>query len=369
MKPVQVAIRVDASSTIGSGHMMRCMTLAAALLEHGCRVRFVTREHEGHLAAMIESRGFDCVRLPIAGKPRGDSMPAGIYAQWLGCSQEDDARETAASLGGGDPVDWLIVDHYALDAQWESRMRSHARHVMVIDDLANRQHDCDLLLDQNLYVNRETRYSALVPQDCDLLLGPHHALLSPEFARQRTSVEAKRFAAPYRILVFFGGVDATGEGSRFLHAWARVGREDLSADFVTGIGNPHATALTEFAATLPRVRVHRHLHSMASMMAEADYAFGACGATNWERFCTGLNSTLTGVAENQLPLARDLAALGLVDYLGDWRQASVGSYERALADLDPGAQRLLQRRAHILTEVDGHGARRVVERLTNTGAD
>ncbi len=296
-------------------------------------------------------------------------MPADIYAQWLGCSQEDDARDTAAILGGGEPVDWLIVDHYAVDAQWESRMRAHARHIMVIDDLANRHHDCDLLLDQNLYVDRETRYTAFVPQGCDLLLGPRHALLSPDFARQRASVKAKRFAAPYRILVFFGGVDATGEASRFLQAWARVGRDDLSADIVTGIGNPRATALAEFAATLPRVQVHRHLHSMARMMAEADYAFGACGATNWERFCTGLNSTLTSVAENQLPLARDLAALGLVDYLGDWRQASVESYEHALAELDPGAQRLLQRRARILAEVDGYGARRIVERLTNTGAD
>lgn len=371
MKPMQVAIRTDASTTIGSGHLMRCLTLAAALREHGCRVRFVTREHRGHLATTIESRGFECERLPATETwdvGSGDT-PAAKYAHWLGCSQDDDARETAERLGDGASVDWLIVDHYALDAQWESRMRASAQRIMVIDDLANRRHDCDLLLDQNLYVNRETRYASCVPCGCDLLLGPRYALLSADFSRQRALVESKQIVAPYRILVFFGGVDATDEASRFLHAWAHIRRPDLSADIVTGIGNPHAAALAQCASKLPRVRVHRHLENMAHMMAQADYAFGACGATNWERFCTGLNSTLTGVAENQLPLAQDLAALGLIDYLGDWQHASVAAYELALTDLDPAAESLLCRRARIMEQVDGHGVQRVVRRLTDNGVD
>lgn len=369
MKSLQVVIRTDASTEIGSGHVMRCVTLATALRERGCHVRFITREHPGHLAGFIESRGFECARLPApevryaeTGEPPGKS-----YAEWLGCSQIDDARETTDRLANDLEVDWLIVDHYALDAQWESRLRMRAARIMVIDDLADRGHDCDLLCDQNLYLNLDTRYAVHVPSGCDLLLGPRYALLSEGFARQRAFVESRRFAAPYRVLVFFGGVDATDETSRFLQAWRRVRRDDLIADIVTGIGNPRAAEIAAGAADLPGVRVHAHLSNMPQMMAHSDYAFGACGATNWERFCTGLNSTLTSVAENQLQLAQDLAAQGLVEYLGDWRQALVDTYEQALTNLDPTAESMKQRRSRIMAQVDGYGVQRVVQRLMDIG--
>ena len=74
-----------------------------------------------------------------------------------------------------------MVDHYALDVRWESAMRTQARHIMVIDDIADRQHDCDVLLDQNFYENMQTRYTGKVPPYCRLLLGPRYALLRDEF--------------------------------------------------------------------------------------------------------------------------------------------------------------------------------------------
>lgn len=368
MTRMQVAIRTDASVKIGSGHLMRCLTLAAGLRERGAEVTFITREHRGHLASVIDARGFACHRL-LAAEASADARNAHSteHAQWLGCTQDEDALETEARLRDIGTVDWLIVDHYALDIRWESRLREHVRHIMSIDDLADRRHDCDVLLDQNLYTDFDTRYQSLVPPECVTLLGPRYALLSSDFARHRVLAESKRIEAPYRLLVFFGGVDATDETGKFLQAWAAVPRSDLIADVVIGASNPRADRLIDLASKLVGVHVYRHVSNMAEMMVQADYAFGASGVTNWERFCTGLNSTITGVAHNQLVLARDIAAFDLIDYLGDWRQTTVATYEHALMDLEPDARKFVERRIRILERVDGQGVQRVVRQLTENG--
>lgn len=361
MTSMRIAIRTDASINIGSGHLMRCLTLAGSLRERGCDVRFIMREHPGHLVAAVEAQGFVCHRLPTAAI--GTVQAGTTHAAWLGCSQDEDARGSAEYLRGRGIVDWLIVDHYALDANWETRMRAHARCILAIDDLADRQHDCDAVLDQNLYADYEARYQTRVPSGCVPLLGPRYALLAPGFARQRATVAERRFVAPYRILAFFGGVDATNETGKFLSAWAELARTDLSADVVIGARHPHADALLASAAPLANVRMHRHVADMADMMAQSDYAFGASGVTNWERFCTGLNSTLTSVAYNQLALANDLTDLDLVDYLGDWRDTDEAAYAQSLMRLDPASSAMMQRRARIMALVDGLGTHRVVQHL------
>lgn len=367
---MRVVIRTDASIKIGSGHLMRCLSLADGLRDRGARVTFITREHTGHLSAVIEARGFSCRRMRAA----ETSMNAGYphttgHAHWLGCTQDEDAQDTEVMMREIGTVDWLIVDHYALDIRWERGLRKHARHIMVIDDLADRRHDCDILLDQNLYADFETRYRPLMPRECVALLGPRYALLSSDFARQRGFAEFKQIASPYRLLVFFGGVDATDETGKFLQAWAAVRRSDLVATVVIGATNPRADSLTDLASQLAGIQVHRHVTNMAEMMVQADYAFGASGVTNWERFCAGLNSTITSVASNQLVLARDLAAFGLIHYLGDWRRTSVATYERALLELDPAAEEFVQRRTRILNWVDGQGVPRVLRQMTENGVE
>ncbi|MFJ1258963.1 UDP-2,4-diacetamido-2,4,6-trideoxy-beta-L-altropyranose hydrolase [Cupriavidus sp. CuC1] len=361
MKQLRAVIRVDASIKIGSGHLMRCLTLANELRAQGVQVEFITREHRGNLVATILTQRFACHILPSHSTT---SREDAAHAAWLGCSQEEDCSDTKEILSHSGAVDWLIVDHYAIDAGWETPMRQCARNIMVIDDLADRLHDCDLLLDQNLYANLDQRYSKIVPAACAQLLGPGYALISPDFARQRELALAKKDHAPYRLLVFFGGVDATDETGKFLQAWGDCTRPTMIADVIIGASNPRAQCLAEKAAALAGIRLHPHVSNMAEMMAQADYAFGASGVTNWERFCIGLNSTIVGVAQNQLKLAEHLAAFGLIEYLGDWRQTSALVYERVLANLAPRSENLAQRRKQIMAQVDGQGTYRVVQRLT-----
>src|SRR5690606_211919 len=175
---LKVAIRADASSRIGSGHVMRCLTLAERLREDGADMLFVCRVHDGNLVETIEQRGFSVATL----SPAADRDELAGYAGWLGVSQEDDARQTIKAIAayGWKKFDWLVVDHYALDAQWESALRPLAGRILAIDDLANRKHDCDVLLDQILVANFERRYDGLVPENATRLLGPKYALLQPD---------------------------------------------------------------------------------------------------------------------------------------------------------------------------------------------
>lgn len=186
---MRVLIRTDASVEIGSGHLMRCLTLADQLRSEDSAVAFACRDLPGGLFDLLQTHGYRYARLP--------SATPGSNAQ------QDDAEATleAAEKLFPDGLDWLVVDHYGLDATWERMLRPHVRKLMVIDDLANRPHDCDLLLDQNYYRDLDRRYHGLVPEQCITLLGPTYVLLRPEFADARQQLRL-RDGSVRRILVF-----------------------------------------------------------------------------------------------------------------------------------------------------------------------
>src|SRR5690606_13678349 len=94
------------------------------------------------------------------------------------------ADQTLAALGSRPPA-WLVVDHYAIDARWHRHLRPACIHLLAIDDLADRNHDSDLLLDQNLG-RGPVDYQGLVPSRCTLLTGPKYALLRPQFRARRS---------------------------------------------------------------------------------------------------------------------------------------------------------------------------------------
>ncbi|GAB3459593.1 hypothetical protein GCM10027321_17700 [Massilia terrae] len=189
---MRVAFRTDASFQAGIGHVMRCFSLADALREGGAECVFVCREHTGHLQNLIVGRGFQAVLVPYrAADAAQASSPA--HAYWLGSDWATDAAETSLALGYG-VVDWIVVDHYALDSQWERAARAWYRRVMVIDDFADRPHHCDLLLDQNPGRSALDNNS-LVPAGASMLIGSEFALLGPQFGAARCASLARRVLA------------------------------------------------------------------------------------------------------------------------------------------------------------------------------
>jgi len=357
---MRIAFRTDASSTIGHGHVRRCLTLAAALREHGHAVRFICREHAGNLCDAVARQGFAVDRLPLR-----LSAPAGGddgYASWLGAPWREDAHETLAAVrAGGSRPEWLVVDHYGIDARWERAVRSDVNRIMAIDDLANREHDCELLLDQNLVAGMERRYQGRVPSSCVQLLGPQYCLLAAAYGtlRQRT---APRTGPIRRILVSYGGADSGELTALTLAAIVRLGGA-IAVDAVVSGSASRAAGVRERFAAHGNIRVHDAGDSLASLIAQADLGIGASGTTTWERLCLGLPAIVVTVADNQRPIAEELARRGLIHWLGHSDAVDEQRMFDLLARLvAAGADEDASRRA--LALVDGNGADRVRAALT-----
>ncbi len=352
----RVAIRTDASVWIGTGHVMRCATLAETLRAKGSEVVFICRVMPSDLCDWLETKGFKVHRLSAI--PRPSSMAGrNAASSWLGVTLDQEIRETSGVLASIDKPDWLVVDHYGIDMAWEKALRSHCRHLMVIDDLADRDHDCDLLLDQNLVANIDAPCVSLVSENCRCLLGPRFALLQKEYREWRARVGPRK-GMVRRLLVFFGGVDAPNMTARALSALAKIGRNDLVVDVVVGAANPHHQMISDLCANLPGAQFHENLPTLAPLMAVADLAIGASGATTWERCCLGLPALIVTLAANQEPIARELHARGLACYLGAAETLQQSQLEFALLAAIEGGDNE-ERSQRCMDVVDGMGASRV----------
>ena len=323
---MKVLFRADASAVIGIGHVARCLTLAAELAARGVQVSFACRELPGHQMVRIVEAGHEVLRV----------------------APDDEF----ACLAQGPVFDWIIVDHYQLDARWETRARQWARRIMVIDDLADRAHDCDLLLDQN-FTASEALYQPLVPSSCRLVLGPQHALLRPAFRQGRTpQADGSR-----QVLVSFGGFDQAGMTLKTLQALAGI--EGVAVQCIAGQASTDLLALRALVEQHPGWVLLPFVHDLPERMAGAALFVGAGGGTTWERAAMGLPSLCVSVADNQLANAEALANAGVHRYLGQAEQVTVDALRQAIAALldDAALRQDFALRSRAL--VDGFGARRV----------
>jgi len=305
---LNIVIRVDASMQIGTGHFMRCLVLADALKQLGAQIFFVCRHIPEYLQEMLVAKGH--VLLPLDGRQsKEDELDGLSHAHWLGTSQALDAEDTIRVLPDN-AWDWVIVDHYALDICWESTLRQTAKQMLVIDDIADREHDCDILLDQNFYADMDARYIGKVPTDCKLLLGPRYALLRDEFRQLREQIQV-RTGPVKRLLVFFGGVDAANLTGRAIEALKSMDVRGLHVDVVIGWQHPYREKI-EDECVQQGFTCHVQTLRMAELMAVADLAIGAGGSAVWERCCLGLPAFTVYAADNQLRQVADVASEGLL---------------------------------------------------------
>src|SRR5205823_5142728 len=174
----------------------------------------------------------------------------------------------------------MVVDHYGLGVEWERRARPRTGRVLVIDDLANRAHDCDAMLDQNYSAEGERRHHGLVPDRCRLMVGPRYALLAPVYASHHQSPRP-RDGQVGRVLVYFGGADPLNLSGQTLTALSSPAFSDLAVDLVIGTNHPQHEALEQQAAARPRTSTHGTRPDLADLMLQADLAIGAGGGTAW----------------------------------------------------------------------------------------
>lgn len=319
----KIIFRVDSSTEIGSGHVMRCLTLAGRLKDE-CDITFICRVLDGNIGQLIKTHGFKLIYLQDVA---ADNALHG-YEKWIKTIQEKDASQTIEAIGGC--VDCLIVDNYALNTVWEDMLRPYAKKLMVIDDLADRRHSCDILLDQNYNFDLKTRYDDLVPDSCQKFLGPKYALLRDEFllaAKKRK----KRTGDIERILLFFGGSDKSNEMMKALKAITAIDHPFVT-DAVVGVNSPYNSELEDFCAKCPDISFHCQVDNMAELMNMADICIGAGGAATWERCFMHLPSIVITVADNQVSGAKALADLGCINYLGTNDIVDAGNIKVSLED-------------------------------------
>lgn len=330
-------MRTDASSRIGSGHVARCLALAEALARDGAQTSFLMRPAPGSLEAAVVRGGHRV--LPLA---------------------RDDAAAAAEALARAGPVDWLVVDHYALDAGWEAQMRQAAGHLLAIDDLG-REHACDLLLDANLRAPGDDPYAGRLPAACAVLLGPDFALLRSEFAPLAKTAAPRR--ALRRILVSFGGADPDGATELAVAALARLEPGRYRSDVVCGRGNPRHAEIERQCSTIEGCRCLEHSDELAALMTAADLAIGGAGVSALERLALRLPSLMVTLADNQNANAREIDRRGAARWLGALGRVGAADIAAAVASLAAAPEALAAMSQRAGGIVDGLGAERVARRM------
>lgn len=335
-----VLLRADASAEIGTGHVVRCQTLAAELIRRGWTATLASRDLPAGLTRSVRESGIALVEIP-PGVPYDDEF-------------------TAIAAIAERPVDLVVVDHYRLGVDWHIAARSVARSLLAIDDLADRSLAADIVLNQNLGPSA-SRYSGLVSATTRVLIGPLFALVRPEFASARER-SRERTGRIQRILVFMSGIDLDDITGRAAHAAASLGA-DVDVDLVVGAGYPFAAELGAWANDRPRTVLHVDTPDMAGLMARADVAIGAPGSASWERCTLGLPTVLVTLADNQAENARLLGEARAAIDLGPAASVTAGDLEDALTQLANDPERLLAMAQAAGWITDGRGTIRVADEL------
>lgn len=365
---MKFAFRVDASFKIATGHVMRCLTLAQKLRDTGHDIFFICRPLQGNLIAYIrEVHGFAVSELPlhrqIENIPVHDSA-APSHAAWLETDIDTEISDSIQAIKDLN-IDWLVVDHYALDARWHSALRPFCKALMVIDDLGDRTIDADIVLDQNFGSTAE-KYGH-VPKSTLKLCGTTYALLRQEFTDLRTSSLKRRLCTntPKKIIVSMGGIDSGNVTIKAIEALSLIpGASHFDVTVVVGSNYPFIDMLRDRAKTLLfKNNIIVGANNMAALLTDADIAIGACGTSTWERCCLGV-PTLTGfVADNQRRYAEMLQDAGCVYNAGDLSAMDAKTLAAHLKDFFADHERLKRISDNAAALCDGMGTQRVIDAM------
>lgn len=354
----KIFIRTDASIQLGTGHVMRCLTLADELKQQGSEVTFICRDLEGNLISYIEEMGFKVFRLKYHGKKFDNKEETHIEA--LATSWEDDAYQTIQILNAVKEVDWLIVDHYSLDIKWELNVRPYTKKIMVIDDLANRKHNCDMLLDQT-YGRDSSHYQNLVPIDCIILNGTKYVLIKSDFIKNRIEIEYKNIEE-HKVHVFFGGADYNNYTIRYSKLLLD-NFQDLKLLIIVGKLYKYVDELIELKNKYnQRIEWRMDVSNMAESMSMCTIAIGSPGITTWERICVGLPSAYLSINSTQNKILEDLEKDGMAVFFGSAELIENGYFINSFRNFIRDYKKL--NKLHNNNKViDGMGIMRVLDYL------
>ena len=351
MKKYTIFIRVDSGDKIGSGHAIRCLSLAQALKKMNFEICFISKKEKGSISKLFEDKGFIVYYIKNNySKSKKDNII------------KNDANQTAKIITKHmAKSSWIIVDHYDLGFKWEKSIRKFVDKIIVIDDLA-RRHDSDLLLDQNYNRCLKTRYNKLIPKKCVKLLGPRYALLRNEFSNLRKNIVKPRKNFK-NVLISFGGVDPTNETGKVLSAIKilKPKKQFLEVNVVMGKSDKNKHKIKQLCSSIPNAKFYQNVYKIGKLICKADLGVGAGGSSTWERFCLGLPTIVSIVANHQKETTEALAKKNCLINAGLAKNLSVKKYVEIFENLDIKKLRSISKNS--LKVVDGNGGIRVAKKI------
>jgi UDP-2,4-diacetamido-2,4,6-trideoxy-beta-L-altropyranose hydrolase len=326
-----IAFRLDADSIIGTGHLMRCLTIANELSNRKYNCHFFLTKLTQPLNNLLVRHGHI------------------VYTQ-------EDEKVIITSIDNLCP-ELIIIDHYGLDARYESKVRDSCKYILVIDDLADRSHECDYLLDQGPLRTTED-YQPWVTKECKLFLGTKFALIRSEFRKHRKT----HCSGWKKGLICFGGSDPSNTTLQVLKALDDINQmEKIKWTVLAGIANPHWKVLSHFAKQSSLdISLIKQSDKIAELMAKHDFAIGAAGGMTWERACIGLPSLIIPIAYNQRFGMQEIKHFDLGETI-ESSKIYPNSLEIALNELKHKASNYLKRNQSM---VDGLGAERLISKIS-----
>ncbi len=357
---MKVAFRVDCTAQIGTGHLMRCLTLANSLKEYSVESVFFSRHAEEIIPLRNSKFRFQSLQSELALNIDGD-VP---HAVWLTTTWQQDAAEVIVQLKHHKP-DVFFVDHYALDSKWERTVKSQVKKLVVLDDLADRAHDCDLLIDGNVGRNPQDYLRLLIGMPL-VLSGTDYLILRQEFKLLRAQAQKKRaaFSTVNRVLVFLGGTDPMNITYTMINEMANMPEiQAVSVDVVMGSMSNYLEPVRDFMQKMPsNWYLHIDTKSMANLMLEADLSIGATGSSTWERCCLGLPTLSIFFAENQRYASDTLQKLGVIRSI-NYNNMTRDLFRKNLQELLDNSEERHEMSLKCFDLVDGMGAARIINQL------
>jgi len=344
----ELFVRADATVASGAGHVMRCIALAQAWKEKGGRVTFLSHCNSDNIGRRIQNEGFTFIPI-IYPYPHSNDLAQLLEAL------------TSSRRSHSIIPNWVVLDGYHFDTEYQQRIRQSGHKLLVIDDIAHLGgYDADVILNQNIH-SRKLRYSC--NSDTQILLGTRYALLRKEFSKYR---KRKRSVSPQvqNILVTMGGSDPNNATLQAIEAIKLLGLPRLQVLVVSGPSNPHLqslkSAIRESSCSMQFVEDPMN---MAELMDWADIAVSLAGSTCWELAYMGLSAILVVLADHQNDVAEDFMAADAGLNLGWYGNLNCNRVVDALSYLLKDATIRQRMSDSGRAMVDGLGSERVLSCL------
>ena len=339
-----IFIRVDSSTKIGYGHFIRCMALADTL-QKNFKINFISRSLEGNLISGIQDKGFGIFR---------------FYSNSEKINEKNDAQKTISLIkkhSGQKNI--LIIDNYQLSKKWETYVKPFVHKLIAIDDLPNRSHNCDLLIDQNLHTKVNGLYKGLIPSNCIKLIGPKFSMIRKKFRMLKKSVKPRTFPIK-KILVSFGGSDTENQTLIALNSIKKMNRK-IDVDVVVGKANKCKKTLKIFCNRNNHFTYHEQIDNIADLMLSSDLSIGSSGSTTWERCILGLPAIVSISSNDQMDIANSLSQKKCIINLGDAKKLTETNYINVITNLKKNDLRNMSKNSMSL--VDGNGTQRILKHI------